>query len=490
MQRPWPRPRPGTLVALASLLSIVYATTVDDGCSGNSRCQHLEALLLWLRAPDSVTYLDNVEAFVSPAGGIGLRAARPISADSILMSVDNRWILDADAALADPVMGPILADLEANVTSDGRVATTALYLMYEARYRKPLTGQASWWQPYIDILPQSFPEHPHSFSPSQRHAMFSIASLHALAQLFHPSSEDQLYFRDVLFTRHPQLFGEDSDARRVQWERDFAWAWTAVSTRMWTFQNSTRGGEPMGRMTPLMDCVNHSPASSTVAVNAEFRRPQPWRPDFPEGFGLAYVADRDYNPGEEVWAVYTRASQFGSCNVNLFATFGFTVDDVASACFEFTITLTMAEQGDLVALLLDQLGLPVDILAQRESVVTSVTLRASDAQLPDHLLGFFRVLLASPEEQSALQLGVRIAGPISLESERRALVSLRSSLQRQALPQALQERVRLQERLQAGVQPPFPPSVVDSLLRIADGQIEALHHAVHLVEQTWMSMIL
>lgn len=51
---------------------------------------------------------------MSPAGGIGLRAARPISADSILMSVDNRWILDADAALADPVMGPILADLEAN----------------------------------------------------------------------------------------------------------------------------------------------------------------------------------------------------------------------------------------------------------------------------------------------------------------------------------------------------------------------------------------
>ena len=67
-----------------------------------------------LSAPDSVTYLDNVEAFVSPAGGIGLRAARPISADSILMSVDNRWILDADVALADPVMGPILADLEAN----------------------------------------------------------------------------------------------------------------------------------------------------------------------------------------------------------------------------------------------------------------------------------------------------------------------------------------------------------------------------------------
>jgi hypothetical protein len=52
----------------------------------------------------------------------------------------------------------------------------------------------------------------------------------------------------------------------------------------------------MGRMTPLMDCVNHNPASSTVAVNAEFRRPQPWRADFPEGFGLAYVADRDYSP--------------------------------------------------------------------------------------------------------------------------------------------------------------------------------------------------
>jgi hypothetical protein len=180
MQRPWPRPRPGTLVALASLLSIVCATAVEDGCSGNSRCQHLGAFLQWYRdregatnfwgcfstaprmharrppasvvlsghsagcsppqtnictislvcvcplcrrppgphrrlsAPDSVTYLDNVEAFVSPAGGIGLRAARPISADSILMSVDNRWILDADAALTDPVMGPILADLEAN----------------------------------------------------------------------------------------------------------------------------------------------------------------------------------------------------------------------------------------------------------------------------------------------------------------------------------------------------------------------------------------
>ena len=49
MQRPWPRPRPGTLVALASLLSIVYATAVEDGCSGNSRCQHLEAFLQWYR---------------------------------------------------------------------------------------------------------------------------------------------------------------------------------------------------------------------------------------------------------------------------------------------------------------------------------------------------------------------------------------------------------------------------------------------------------
>ena len=78
-----------------------------------------------LSAPDSVTYLDNVEAFVSPAGGIGLRAARPISADSILMSVDNRWILDADAALADPVMGPTLADLEAN----GEACATDHYSM-------------------------------------------------------------------------------------------------------------------------------------------------------------------------------------------------------------------------------------------------------------------------------------------------------------------------------------------------------------------------
>ena len=77
--------------------------------------------------------------------------------------------------------------------------------------------------------------------------------------------------------------------------------------------------------------------------------------------------------------------------------------------------------------------------------------------LPQRRLSHVPTLL--PSLVSALQLGVRIAGPISLESERRALVSLRSALQGQALPQALRERVHLRERLQAGVQPPFPPSV-------------------------------
>lgn len=48
-------------------------------------------------------------------------------------------------------------------------------------------------------------------------------------------------------------------------------------------------------MTPLMDCVNHHPASTTVAVNVEFHGAQVWRSDFPQGAGLAYVADRDYS---------------------------------------------------------------------------------------------------------------------------------------------------------------------------------------------------
>ena len=58
-----------------------------------------------------------------------------------------------------------------------------------------------------------------------------------------------------------------------------------------------------------------------------------------------------------------------------------------------------------------------------------------------------------------LQPGVRIAGPISLESERRALIAVKSALEQQALPQALQERDTLRERLAAGVQPAFLPTV-------------------------------
>ena len=65
-----------------------------------------------LNTSDSVTFLDNVEAFESPEGGIGLRAARPIAANSILMSLDDRWVLDADVAVADPVIGSLLSDLE------------------------------------------------------------------------------------------------------------------------------------------------------------------------------------------------------------------------------------------------------------------------------------------------------------------------------------------------------------------------------------------
>lgn len=54
---------------------------------------------------------------------------------------------------------------------------------------------------------------------------------------------------------------------------------------------------------------------------------------------------------------------------------------------------------------------------------------------------------------------MRIAGPISLESERRALIAVKSALEQQALPQALQERDTLRERLAAGVQPAFLPTV-------------------------------
>ncbi len=48
------------------------------------------------------------------------------------------------------------------------------------------------------------------------------------------------------------------------------------------------------RMTPVLDFLNHHPTSTSVAVNIEFRGPQEWRSDFPDGPALGYVADRAY----------------------------------------------------------------------------------------------------------------------------------------------------------------------------------------------------
>ncbi len=55
--------------------------------------------------------MDAIEAFVSPTGGIGIRAARDIAPGSVFMVVDTRWVLDATVAEADPWLGPLLQDL-------------------------------------------------------------------------------------------------------------------------------------------------------------------------------------------------------------------------------------------------------------------------------------------------------------------------------------------------------------------------------------------
>jgi hypothetical protein len=49
-----------------------------------------------------------VDVFVSPKGGLGVRAARHIPAGTTYMIVDRAWALDYLVALADPVMGPVV----------------------------------------------------------------------------------------------------------------------------------------------------------------------------------------------------------------------------------------------------------------------------------------------------------------------------------------------------------------------------------------------
>jgi histone-lysine N-methyltransferase SETD3 len=172
---------------------------------------------------------------VSLGGGErGMRATTDMPAEELLMRIPRRCVLSVPDARASEI-GRLL---EAHgQLEDERMFLSAFLLQERER------GEASFWKPFLDILPKSFPTHPFYFDDREL-ALLKGSALQGWV-------ESQ---RKSLANRYEHLCQHVPGFQRFTFEA-FTWAYFAVVSRTFTMKHQ---GTPVACLVPLVDMINES----------------------------------------------------------------------------------------------------------------------------------------------------------------------------------------------------------------------------------------
>lgn len=316
---------------------------------------------------------------VTPRGGErGVLAREDTAPGETIIRLPRRHVLTLEEVRSSE-LGQFL-DAEDRI-DDPRTYLSAFLLHERER------GEGSFWKPFLDILPQSFPTHPFYFEE------------HELALLEGSWSRGMVEFqRKILADRYAHLCGQLPEFSRFSFQ-EFCWSHFAVVSRAFTLP---RDGTQEPCLVPIVDMINDG-----RPWDSEWR----WSED-EQHFQVKCVSH--VPQGQEFHTTYGNRS-----NLRLLLQYGFVHDN--NTHDEVMLLFGISEE------------LPFS--AEKKRLVGSATnlehhsfklLPTPDVEVMTELFAYLRILHAEAEELATLE-----AAPDALT---RARTSLSERNEAQVLP--------------------------------------------------------
>jgi protein-histidine N-methyltransferase len=187
-------------------------------------------LVHWLERAGAT--ISQIEVVSLGGGERGIRALAGLAPKEPLLRIPRRCVLTVDDARASEI-GRLL-DAHARF-DDERTYLLAFVLQEKER------GESSFWKPFVDVLPKSFPTHPFFFD-AQEISLLKGSFAQGMAE----------YQRARLADRHANLCRHVPGFERFTLEQ-FVWAHFAVVSRTFSV---IQNGRIATCMVPLADMLN------------------------------------------------------------------------------------------------------------------------------------------------------------------------------------------------------------------------------------------
>ena len=299
----------------------------------------------------------------------GVHCLTRIPADEQILYVPHSMIMTSAVAMDSDIGRAIQAS---NVELRSKHSYLAAFLLAEKA-----KGAASYWQPYIDSLPQHYANMPLFFKqPLIDHLTGSFT----LAKI-----KDRI---DSLRTEYDNLCAAVADFRHFTHD-EFVWARLVVITRI--FGLFIRGHKTDG-LVAYADMLNHKKATADQADTDT-----KWT--FDDGLdGFIITTLKPIPRGDQVFDSYGR-----KCNSRFFVNYGFTIDDNAEdneVCMRFTLSAS----DPLYAVKARMLGSTSRGGIVREFQVPATYRETSDREKKTRdMFTFLRIAAANNDEIASLQ---------------------------------------------------------------------------------------
>lgn len=240
----------------------------------------MQRLLLWLE--ERGANLPSLKIGAAANGVRGVYANETIVDGELVMHIPKSAMITLQVA-KESATGKLIATHGANVSDYG----------YMAAFLLEIRREGGFWQPYADVMPESFPEHPLFFSPTELEYLKGSYTL--------PMIQEQ---QNWLAYEYKQVLTCLAKGHAFT-AQEFAWARCIVMTRTYTV---TIYEEKSLAMVPLADMLNHSNEADVI-----------WTGESTYGFSL--YASKSVARGTHVYESYGRR-----CNGRLFVHHGFCLD--------------------------------------------------------------------------------------------------------------------------------------------------------------------
>jgi histone-lysine N-methyltransferase SETD3 len=309
-------------------------------------------LLHWLQ--EGGAHVFHVRVASLERGERGLCALDDIAPEETLLRIPSRYVLTLEEARSSS-MGRLL---DAHAPADEEWVYLAAFLLQEKD-----RGERSFWKPFLDSLPKSFPSLPFFFDERELSLLKGSIAPRLVRSL-----------RESLKAQHVYLCEHIPGFERFTFDT-FVWAHFAVVTR--TF-SSPRNGTAAAYLVPLVDMINDG---------------RPWDTQWgwsEDGTHFELKSASAVTRGQELRASYGEKS-----NLHLLLQYGFAHEE--NAHDEVTLLLGLALEDPLAGEKQRMLGLATPF--ELRPYTLSLT---GDTQPLEEMFSFLRVVCANAEELAML----------------------------------------------------------------------------------------